>query len=307
MKSVKIEFPNPMLAAGRDDYIGSCMFHTVFSEEDIAVTADDIVVPIKYTLVCDGIQKLIDNEKAVVVVTAKCNTSSFSRLFPFPKNETAIELHIPKYSVVKRIEIVGAIIAASDIDGYECDDEFNSLYFGAHTFDVRKGDILATENSRLIYIDDSELEKPISSVFNINKVANQEDDVVPDYSEDKIDINLREDLYNLYYNFKDFNNGSLRRYITGIIVYPVLAEAITKICAHYQYNSDEVNEDNRWFRAIEHKAAKIGVKLEQYIDSPTQLANRLLGNVSFDALRNLKDMLESEMNSGESQIIGGVD
>ena len=52
MKSVKTEFPNPVLASGRDDYIDSCQFGTTFEETEISVTADDIVIPINYNLVC---------------------------------------------------------------------------------------------------------------------------------------------------------------------------------------------------------------------------------------------------------------
>ena len=32
MKAVKDEFPNPVLAIGRDDYIESCSFSTTFEE-----------------------------------------------------------------------------------------------------------------------------------------------------------------------------------------------------------------------------------------------------------------------------------
>ncbi len=307
MKSVMNEFPNPVLSVGRDDYIESCIFGTVFEEDNITVTTDDIVIPIKYLLVCDGLQQFIEHGKAIPVIKVKSSASSYSRLFPFSPNETDMELHIPKFSVVKRIEISGSIVASEAINNFKCEGEFNELYFGSSTFEIRKGDILAREDSRIIYIDDTELEKPISSIFNVNKVPNQEEDIIPEFSDEKIDINLREELFNIYYKFKDFNNGALRRYVTGIVVYPVLVEAVTRICDFYQYNLDDGSDDKRWFRAIEHKAEKIGIPLVNYMDSPATLADRLLGNISFDALRSLKDTLESEMNSGEVQIIGGVD
>ena len=48
MKAIKDEFPNPVLAAGRDDYIDSCSFRTVFDENEIIVdlgayTGDTII------------------------------------------------------------------------------------------------------------------------------------------------------------------------------------------------------------------------------------------------------------------------
>ncbi len=307
MKSVKNEFPNPVLAAGRDDYVESCRFNTTFSEEDITIDSDNIIIPISYTLICNGLQQLIDNGSAAVIISVKSSAASYSRLFRFEKDSTDMILKIPKYSVVKRVEIAGSIIAAAAIGNFRCDGEFNDMYFGSQTFEIRKGDILAREDSRMIYIDDSELEKPISSIFNITKLSEQEEFIVPDFSDEKINICLRPELYDQYYHFKDMNGGMLRRYITGIVVYPVLVEAITKICNYYQYGSDEVSSDRRWFRAIEHKAEKYNIKLDNYFDPPTMLADKLLGNVAYEALRSLNDMLESEMNNGESQMMGGID
>lgn len=44
MKSVKNEFPNPVLAVGRDDYIESCRFYTTFNEEEIRNLYQDCVI-----------------------------------------------------------------------------------------------------------------------------------------------------------------------------------------------------------------------------------------------------------------------
>ncbi len=307
MKSVKREFPNPVLADGRDDYIESCKFYTIFEPSNISVTTDNIVIPIAYMLVSNGLQKLIEAEKAVVVVSVKSSASSYSRLFKFPKGTTSMEVSVPKFSVVKRIEISGAIVAATVISQFRCEGEFNEMYFGSTTFNLRKGDILAREDSRMIYLDDSELEKPIASIFNINKVQNQDDEIIPDYSGEKIEINIKEDLFKLYWDFKDFNNGTLRRYVTGIIVFPVLIEAIAKIQEVLREGGDGELEEKRWFRAIEKKAERFGIDLNNYQDSCVTLADKMLGEISFDALRSLKDTLESEMNSGETQMIGGVD
>lgn len=306
MKSVRNEFPNPVLAAERDDYIESCSFGTVFQTSEIEVTADEIIIPISYSLVCNGLQALIDSEQAVVVVSVKSSAASYSRLFCFPKGETSMRIPIPKFGVVKRIELGGSIIAQTPITGFKCDGEFNDLYFGNSTFEIRKGDILAREDSRVIYVDDTELEKPLASIFNINNGHDQEDHILPDFGGDKVEINLCEPLYKLYTDFIEFNNGALRRYVTGIVVYPVLVEALARICESYQLGNGE-DHDKRWFRAIELKAERKGINLSQYFDSYTTLANQLLGDISLDALQRLKDILESELNSGESQVMGGRD
>lgn len=220
-------------------------------------------------------------------------------------------ISVPKFSVVTKMDIVGSVIAAHNIDKFRCDGEFNDLYFGTATFEIRKGDILATEDSRSVYVDDTELEKPISSIFEISRHDDQESDVVPNFEDEKIQIFLKNELYDLYYKFKDFNNGVLRRYAAGVIVYPVLVEAVGYVISHYQ-NGDESDDgigysSKRWFRAIDHKADAKGIDLRSYEGYPTTLANDMLGDIALDALKSFKDTLDSEMNSGETQMIGGVD
>ena len=44
MKEIKDEFPNPVLALGRDDYIEGCSFCTAFDENEIIVDSENIVI-----------------------------------------------------------------------------------------------------------------------------------------------------------------------------------------------------------------------------------------------------------------------
>ncbi len=309
MKAIKEEFPNPVLASGRDDYIDSCRFYTSFEERDIVVDSDNIMIPIKYLLESEGLNELIENGDAVVVVLAKSSAASYSKLFKFKDKLAEMTISIPKYAVVNKIEITGSVIAARNIKEFRCEGELNEMYFGSSTFEIRKGDILATEDSRSIFVDNSELEKPISSIFDISKRADQDYDVDPVFTNEKIEIYLKSELFDLYYKFKDFNNGALRRYAAGIIVYPALVEAISYIKGYYQNEDEEESDfsDKRWFRAIVHKTEKEGIEIKDYQDSLTTLADKLLGGISLDALKSFKDTLDSEINSGESQMIGGID
>lgn len=306
MKSVKEEFPNPVLAAGRDDYNEDCSFGTFFSEDEITVDTEKINIPIQYLLECDSLDSLIKSGDAVCVVLVKSSAASYSKLFRFGDNEKAITITVPKYDVVNKIDLTGSIIAAKDIKGFQC-KEFNEMYFGSATFEIRKGDILATEESRSIYVDNSELEKPIASIFDISRDSEQETDIVPYFEDHKIAIHLKDELYDLYYHFKDFNNGVLRRYAMGIIVYPVLIEALGYIKGYYQSGEDSGVSELRWFRTIVHKAELKEIDLSNTEDAESTIADKLLGGVALDALKSFKDTLDNEINSGESQMIGGID
>lgn len=306
MKAIKEEFPNPVLANGRDDYIEECTFQTEFEVANIIVTSDYIRIPIKYHLKCEGIQKLIDAGNAVVAIRVTSNAASYGRLFRFAdSNEMTIE--IPKFSVVKSIDLQGMIIATQGINQFRCDNEFNADYFGTATFEIRKGDILAIENSQTIDVDASELEKPLSSIFNIKNNDNQEHDIIPNFDGEKIEIYLKTELFKWYDKFKD--NGMLRRYANAIVVYPVLIEAVGFIIGYHQQENESTGQtdytNRRWFRAIEHKAGLRGIDFKSCY--ATTIANILLGNIALDSFRSINDYFEKEGNSGETQMIGGVD
>lgn len=302
MKAQKTEFPNPVLADGRDDYIESCYFNIAFDEGNISVGKANITFPIKYDLRCNGLQSLVSNGDAAVIIAVKSSAASYSRIFRFSIGETELSIDIPKFEVVTKMEITGSIIAAHDIERFNCPGEFNDVYFGNSTFEIRKGDILAIGSTRVIYVDDSELEKPIFSIFNITCQDDIKSSIVPSFDEHKITINLNKELFELYCKFKNYYNGILLRYATGIIVYPVLVEAIALIVKD---GPDSGYSENRWFRAIVKKAREIGVDLEKFDEGGdreetyTTLADRLLGNISLDALTSFKNTFDSEMDGGE--------
>lgn len=313
MKSVKEEFPNPVLAYGRDDYNENCSFCTFFDEEKISEDDKNFNIPITYSLECKGLTDLIKKKEAVCVVLVRSSAASYSKLFKFDTDKTEMVISIPKYDVVNKINLTGSIIAAKDIPKFRCEGEFNELYFGKSAFIIRKGDILAVEEGKSIPLDDSELEKPLPSIFDIYRENNQDSDIVPWFEGDKIEIHLKDELYELYYNFKGVNKGLLNRPAMGIIVYPVLVEAISYIKSYYQNNenteyskNDEISDmdELRWFRTIVKKAKSEGVIFKD--ETNTAIADKLLKGVVLDSLKSLKYTFESEIDSGDSQILEGI-
>mgnify|MGYP000099187121 CR=1 FL=1 len=135
MKSVKNEFPNPVLAVGRDDYIESCRFYTTFNEEEIVVDTENIVFPMKYVLECNGLSAMVRSGQAVAVVTVKSSAASYSKLFKFSSESKELTISVPKFAVVNKMDITGSIIVACNIDRFCCEGEFNDLYFGGSTFE----------------------------------------------------------------------------------------------------------------------------------------------------------------------------
>lgn len=305
--SAVIDYPNPVLSSDRDDYIEDCKFDVSFEDSEIEVTDEFIQIRAICDLRCEGLKNLIKQGKASVVILINSSAAFFRKAYVFDKDKNDTIINIPKYNVKKNIEFCGYILANEPIK-FTCGQEFNDLYFKNASFLVKKADILAKGETRSIAIDDSELEKPISSIFRIDKSPESENVETDFDTDEKIIIKLNEDLNQLYYKMKDFNNGSLRRYLIGIIVYPVLVEAIAKMCEYYR-NQLEDYSDKRWFRTIEHKLDKYGINLSNDYDnvSYTELADKLLGGIAFDGLKSVETTIDEEVNSGEYINRGGKD
>ncbi len=305
IKKNNMNFPSPVLSPNGDDYNSSCSFELIIDESGIKVDNQSILIPVSFELASESLSELIREGKAVVAVRSKSSKASFSQLDVFGNNSGCMTLAIGKYQVITRIDIVGVVVASSPFR-MSCSADLNPLYFEDMSFEIRKGDVLATDTVKYVYIDDSELEQPLTSIFTITKGEDQETKVVPDYSDEKIVISLSEDLYKLYYKFASFNRGALARFVTGIIVSPVLVEAVA-IVAGQSNAGVEGCEERRWYRAIEKKAAARGLDIHACQDSPVSIADQLLGDVSYDALKRLEEYSEAEFNNGEMEIIGGVD
>ncbi|MBD5086420.1 MAG: hypothetical protein HDT32_03570 [Clostridiales bacterium] len=310
--SLNIDYPNPVLSIEGDDYNDGCSFDISFKEEDIIVDENNICINAKCELKCNGLSELIRQGKAAIVVLIYSSAASYRRAFEFNATESAEltkVIKIPKFDVKRNIEFCGYILAKEDIKSFRCDGEFNDIYFREISFTVRKADVLAQGQMRTIPIDDSELEKPISSIFSIRKNTHSEAEIEANFDiDEKIVVYLSERLNQLFYDIKDFNNGALHRYLNGIVVYPVLVEGIAKIYEHYQ-NDDSGYSEKRWFKAIEYKLQGMGVNLEEGFDdrSYVELADKLLGGIAYDGLISMKNTIDEETNNGEYVNTGGVD
>lgn len=306
--SLNIDYPNPVLSPERDDYNDACSFDVSFKEEEITVDDEYILVPAICDITCAGLLELISQRKAAIVVLISSSASFYRRTYEFDPGELTKTIKIPKFDVRKSIDFCGYILVKEDMNAFRCDGEFNELYFKNMSFSVKKADVLAQGLTRTIPIDDSELEKPISSIFRIKKNTHSEAEIESNFDEDeKIIIYLNERLNQLYYEMKDFNNGALHRYLNGIITYPVLIEGIAKICDYYRGGTDY--SEKRWFKAIEHKLSGLGIILEEVYEdcSYTEIADKLLGSIAYDGLLSVKNTIDSEVNGGEYINTGGID
>lgn len=298
------EYPNPVLYENGDDYCEGCSFSLSVDPEKQSVEGSEIRLALSYNLECPGLACMISDGEADACVLLHSPATSFRRIFPFGKSETDISIAIQKFDVADKIEIRGVILSTGENENFMLED-FNQDFFGGiPPFHLRRGDILAIAERFILYLDDTDLEKPIESIFHVNLREDQDVQIVPTFDNwetQKIEVDVNPDVFNLYSNIGTSYKKSTQRILLNDVILPVLVEGITLL----RYSPDDY-EGIRWARTIDKKLKRAGVEDIANTDiSSVVLANELLGGVVLDSLNELKAVIETSSEGDE--VYGGVD
>jgi len=247
MRSSKWESPYPLLSDERDDYTsGSFQIH----EEDHSESNKDFTFNFRYELDCCGLEEYIKQGKAEIILHVASAAARFRNKYKFSPEGKNIKFSVEKDKLIRRVELTAYIISTGENDFFL--PEHNKDYYGDTVFKVRKGDILAESVTVVIGLDDSELQKPLSSIFQLDEKEGVEF-LEPVFSGEKIVIFLTPELYRKYDILKH-EHINLRRTLSAIITLPVLVEAIEKMLTADE--SDQL-KDLRWYRALEKRRCNI--------------------------------------------------
>ena len=202
---------------------------------------------------------------------------------------------MPKQAVAKSVNAQAFIVATAETNSFAL-PEHNQVYFSGVQFSLRKGDLLGESSEFEIKLDDSELQKPLSSIFIIRQNDDTQESVVPNINEDKIVIYLSPRMYDVYFQMR--KRHELRRYLSAVIILPALVEVLSYMQLEHE---DRSYENLRWYRAIQAKLPSVGVT---DIVEPgmmlTTVANRLVGDVSWEALYSLKETIDDINRNSET-------
>ncbi len=299
MKKQKNEFPHPVLINNGSDYTG-CSFDLMINE--LKIEGDDLKGEIEYSLNSQGLIDLLNDNKLKVLVKIQSPKTAYRKIFEIKNNSNKEIFTILKNHVADKIEISGMIIAAEAIEHFSL-EEHNKVFFDSANFEIRKGDILAIHPGFEQKIDSSEMEGPVASIFNISR-RDMNVAIKPDFSDNKIEINLNNQTHDAYFELKN-KNDELKKYLSAVVVFPVLVEALS-ILKGVQDNLNtrdaylyEAYTDKRWYRVIENKILQKNINLQDiYL---TEAANIILGDIVQNSLINLKEtfsMFDGEVESG---------
>lgn len=295
------EYPHPVLQPGSSDYRDGCSFDVVFDEAKQRIEENEIVLHIGYALECPGLEKMIGEAEAEVCVIVHSPAASYRRMHAVKAGGTAIKMRVGKFDVVEKLELRCVVVSSVENNRFELAD-FNPLFFENTRFKVKKGAILALTDKVTLYLDDTELEKPVESIFRINRRNEQEAQIQPDFASDtgKIEINLCSELYELYNSIEQGYAKTFRRCLTGAVVLPVLVEAIDAFSEDYEFY-----HEFRWARVVERKLEHRGVDIQKHDESSIELADMLLGNVIEGSLDSFTAVIEEQSEWEDNS--GGVD
>lgn len=303
MKKTNFDFPHPVLFEGNDDYINSVFSITA---ADVSEDGQDFRLLITYTLTSSGLNDLVGKNKAAVVVKIESSFASFRRIEIFDCDKTQKEITIKRNLVAKDLVIAAQIVANEKIDNFLL-DEHNKDYFTV-PYTIEIGEVLAYEPGHKLYLDASELERPVSSIITIAENDFSKDYIIVDLNDDhKIKVFLDKDSYEAYWNLRA--KQELKKYVAGVVVMPALNEAVDKIKSNlHDGESDQLLAGKTWYRVIKKKILEKGIKEEDIpFESSVKLSNVLLGNIINSSLLSLDETFAKEFDGTNLNVMGGND
>ena len=248
MKKTNFDFPHPVLFEGNDDYINSAFS---IAAEDVSEDSQDFCLQITYALTSNGLRELVEKNKAAVVVKIESSFTSYRRIEVFDCDKTHKKISIKRNLVAKELVVTAQIVANERLENFLL-EEHNKDYF-AVPYTIEIGEVLAYEPGHKLYLDASELERPVSSIITIAENDFSKDLIVVDLNDDhKIKVFLDKDSYSAYWNLR--SKQELKKYVAGIVVMPALNEAVDKIKSNLlDGESDQVLAGKTWYRVIKKK------------------------------------------------------
>lgn len=284
MKKTKVDFPYPILNNNADDYSKECCFN-ISQFEKVEETDVELILHMEYELKCAVIEKLVREKKAKVCAFIESPKTSFRRNEYF--DGKSLEIRVDKSKVSQKVIVKPLIIATTEILDYYSSD-FNYDYFGTDSFSLEKGDILAFEFQYELIIDNVDDLKNCASIFTIRLDEKTKEPITVDYHADKINIIMNPVTYTQYSNLR--NRSEIRLFLSGVIVFPVLVEAVEAL-KRVQNDPELDVQEKRWFLALEKQIKRKGIKFDSNTSS-VQIANAVIGDVVNSSMLELDNLIQ---------------
>lgn len=295
MRNNTTQYPRPVLNEYLRDFKDSKFEISAPSFEE---TSDSIIFNFSYILACAGIEKLIEEGYAKVIIRLTCSRTSYRAVFELKTGEET-QIIINKKHVVDSIDIQGIIVATQAYSSYKL-NEFNKNYFGELSFVLRKGDVVANEPGMEIKLN-TVLEKTAAGVVLIAGDATIEttkvryatlEETDPMYT-NYIIVLLPQKEFETYKKLtkKKHLKYGIERFLQATLILPAIVEAISIIKEEELSHPEDVENHylgTVWADSLITALAKNGIEdLTITQKTNVELANIILGDVVSDSISDL--------------------
>ena len=230
--------PYPILFTYNDNYIDSSF--------DVDIKAickfGEVYVTLDFKLKDEGLQKLIDENKACFTAHIECPSTSYRIKKECTEANTTIKLD--SNNIKDKIEVCTFITALTYIEAYQ-NDKFHPDY-REYKFDIDKGNVLALGIGKefIISKDNNDLEN-LPSIIKIYKNSDIKSGTisVDTDNSDNILVGVYEGLYDLYYAL---GKNKFKDTMLSLILLPAMVVVLTRMMY-----ADEDEKDKKWFSVIE--------------------------------------------------------
>lgn len=293
MNKTNINYPHPVLSALNEDYINS-KFDIELIDEPM-VEGDKAIITVGYDLECTGLEELVKQGKAKVVIYLESVVAEYRHIEAFPAETDVLEIIINKENLNKEVLLKGYIMAAGDITSFSL-VEHNKESFGSVPFFLRKGDIMAIATHHYnipLQSYDPLADRP--SIFSIRRqTEHPKEEIIVDFSDQKITIFLNDATYEKYQTL--YEAPDVRGVLTSIFATPVLVDVL-----YYIRTMDEDTkvavEGKKWYQVIMHRISEMKIDLSKE-DSLTKVANAILPHIFASSIDSLTELCKTMLKEG---------
>ncbi|MDD6120492.1 MAG: hypothetical protein PUB57_08255 [Selenomonadaceae bacterium] len=261
-------FPYPILSSDTQDYRTST-FHTAL---DTRSDINDMLVVMHCQLQNDELRQLVDQGMAAYACHVECTQTCYRHLFTTQHEEETFP--IPYDKLNGTVEISSFLVAVQDIPAFTSTDFTDDLQ--GLTFAIDRGCRLGVGLSKVTSVKKSnDGFRDAPSIFAVIKTLNakQEDQLSIEYQEEKIQIFLSEEMFDLYHSLSHMPEHT--KLLHSLFLVPALMKVFYELKGH----CDEYAE-KRWYLGLDAAYRKIGKSFADAVENedPFVAAQKLLKN-----------------------------
>lgn len=274
-------YPYPVLASFNNDYLDS----SFDIEVDEEMTDKEMIFKFKPKLNNEELANAIRANDAMFVAHLECSYTCFRKVIEVPFEGRTVTISANKVEDV--MQICPFVVATRDIYDYK-NSKFNAEYNDA-AFELDKGSIMAIGLEKVIRIEKEEDDLAnVPSIFSVTEIINlQQNDILIDYTGDKIGLRLPTQVYRKFVT-QNSNNPNAQPVLHAMLIIPALVKCLEEVKHSgedfYQY------EEKRWFRSIAKAAKKLNIDLNEETISNIdtfELSQKLMKNTTANGIINL--------------------